>query len=110
MIFLKNILRNPFCINDLQNIRRCQTKESLAISIFWHFPLQIVEYTFVKLFNSEIVYSVLEYKKKQKGTRKEASPLLLAAISWAEKVLFTWDQVEECEFGFVLNHLSFEFW
>ena len=75
MIFLNNILRNPFCINDLQNIRRCQTKESLAISIFWHFPLQIVEYTFIKLFNSEIVYSVLEYKKKKKGTRKEASPL-----------------------------------
>ena len=77
MIFLKNILRNPFCINDLQNIRRCQTKESLAISIFWHFPLQIVEYTFVKLFNSEIVYSVLEYKKRKK--EQEKKPLLSPA-------------------------------
>ena len=84
MILLKNILSNPFCINDLQNIRRCQTKESLAISIFWHFPLQIVEYTFVKLFNSEIVYSWIPIKKKE-----EAS----LAISWAEKVMFTWNQV-----------------
>ena len=53
---------------------------------------------------------VLEYKKEKRNKKRSLSSLLLAAISWAEKVLFTWDQVEECEFGFVLNHLSFEFW